>query len=95
MCVYEKGYPVQIIVLGLSLKIGEESKHGSVGVELPRGSTYANIEALMVKPSELGVVKFTIAPFLQHESHVKCHPCVVGVGGLEIGGAPIKAIGND
>ena len=92
---YEKGYPVQIIVFGLSLNIGEESKHGSVGVEFPKGSIYANIEALIVNPSELGVAKFTIAPFLQHESHVKCHPCVVGVGGLEIGGAPTKGIGND
>ena len=67
------------------MKIGEESKHGSAGMRFPSGSTYGNIEALKVNPSLGDVVldktKFVIAPFLQHESHVNCHP----VGGGEPG----------
>ena len=82
---------MQIIVFGLSLKIGDESKQGSAGTTLPKLSRYGNIEALRVNPSEGDVglerIKFEIAPFLQHESQVKCQPVV--------GGDPARDIGSD
>ena len=40
---------------------------------------YGYITALNVKPVDPGLEIFEIALFLQHESHVKCHPLISGV----------------